>query len=111
MGENKTNDYTTEQLLDENLKNIYGESNVEVRKRMLDFLEEALNKHEGKRIVLVSHGAAIKFLLQHFCNYDFVTNSFIFEKQTICSAKLESPSVLKLWFNGDELKRLEKIIF
>ena len=54
------------QLLDENLKNIDGESNIEVRKRMLSFFEDLLNKYSEKNIALVSHGAAIKYFLQNF---------------------------------------------
>lgn len=110
MGENKANDYTTEQLLDENLKNIDGESNLEVRKRMLTFFEELLNKYCGKKIVLVSHGAAMKYFLQHFCDYDFKTNSFNFRNQIMCSAKLETPSILKFVFNDNVLEKVQKII-
>lgn len=109
MGENKTNDYTTEQLLDENLKNIDGESNLEVRKRMVTFFEELLSKYSGKNIALVSHGAAMKYFLQHFCSYDFESNSFIFRNQIVCSAKLESPSILKFIFEGKNLKEIRKI--
>lgn len=109
LGESKTNNYTTEQLLDENLKNIDGESNLEVRERMLEFFENLLSVHGGKNIALVSHGAAIKFFLQHFCNYNFETNSFVFENKIICLANFESPSVLKLVFIGNRLKEIENI--
>ncbi len=109
MGETKTNDYTTEQLLDENLKNIGGESNSEVKKRMLTFFEDLLSRYSGKKIALVSHGAAMKYFLQHYCNYDFETNSFVFRNQTICSAKLESPSILKFIFGDNSLKEIQKI--
>lgn len=95
--------------MDENLKNIDGESNIEVRKRMLTFFKELLKKNTGKNIALISHGAAIKYFLQHFCKYDFDTNSFIFENQIVCSAKLESPSILKLVFNDNNLKEIKKI--
>ncbi len=78
---------------------------------MLDFLEEVLKKYKGKNIAIISHGAAIKYLLQNFCNYDFEKNSFLLEKQIICSAKLETPSVLKLIFEEDNLKEIKKIIF
>ena len=109
MGESKTNDYTTEQLLDETLKNIDGESNIEVRKRMLNFLEEILAKHEGKRIVVVSHGAAIKFLLQHYAKYEYKTNTFTFSDKMKISAKLESPSTLKWVFDSEKLVNVKKL--
>ena len=44
-GQDKKNDYTTEQILDENLKNVGGESNIEVRARMYDCLNEILEKY------------------------------------------------------------------
>ena len=108
LGENKKNDYTTEQLLDENLKNLNGESNIEVRKRMLDFFKYVLGEHEGKKIAIVSHGAAIKFLLQNWCEYDYENNSFVYRNKKVCSANLESPSILKLTFENDDLVQIEK---
>lgn len=76
---------------------------------MLSFFEDLLSKYTEKNIALVSHGAAIKYFLQHFCDYDFDTNSFIFENQIVCSAKLESPSVVKLVFINNNLKEIQKI--
>ncbi len=111
MGEQKTNDYTTEQLLDETLKNIDGESNLEVRERMNAFFEEILEKYSGNNIAVISHGASIKYYLQNFCKYDFETNSFVFENKKIFSAKLESPCVLKLSFDGKKLKVLKNISY
>lgn len=111
LGEGKNNDYTTEQLLDENLKNIDGESNLEVRKRMLDFFENVLLKYKGKRIIVVSHGAAIKFFLQHFCKYDYEGDMFIFKEQIVCEANLKSPSILKFVFDNKELISINKINF
>lgn len=94
--------------MDENLKNVGGESNLEVRQRMFQLIEELLNKYNGQKVVVVSHGAAIKFFLQHFCDYDFETNTFIFKNQTICFAKLESPSLFKLTFDGNNLQEIKK---
>ena len=76
---------------------------------MLSFLEDLLNRYSEKNIALISHGASIKYFLQHFCNYDFETNSFIFENQIVCSAKLESPSILKLVFGIEILKVYKKL--
>lgn len=110
LGNGKKNDFTTEQLLDENFKNIDGESNLEVRKRMLDFINEIIVKEKNKRIVIVSHGAAIKFLLQYFCKFNFEENNFTFKNKVVCSAKLESPSVLKFVFEDYEICSICKII-
>ena len=102
------NDYTTEQLLDENFKNLDGESNIEVRKRMLDFLKYILSKCNQKRIAIVSHGAAIKFLLQNWCEYNYKINGFTYKGNVVCGAKLETLSVIKLTFENDDLLSIEK---
>lgn len=107
--ENKTNTYTTEQLLNENLKIGEGESNKEVRERMLSFLKTILETYPEKRIAIVSHGAAIKFLLQQWCYYDYEENALLFNSEKICSAKLASPSILKCVFTQNDLISIEEI--
>lgn len=109
LGKNKKNDYTTEQLLDENLKNKDGESAKEVRKRMIEVIKEILEKHEGKKIAIVSHGAAIKYLLQEYCKYNHENKTICYNVREICSVKLEAPSVLKLEFEEGELISIEKV--
>ena len=111
LGESKKNDYTTEQLLDENLKNDGGESNLEVRHRMLEFLEGILQKHREKSIAVVSHGAAIKYLSQHFCKYNYEDNLFIFNNEYSFTAKFDSPSIIELIFEDSELMSIRKINF
>ncbi len=95
---NSKNDYTTDQLLDENLKNKDGESNLEVRKRMTESIMEILDKYQGKKIAVVSHGAAIKYFLQNFCEYDHENETLIYKGKTVCSKKIESPSFIKIIF-------------
>ena len=111
LGEGKKNSFTTEQLLNSTFKNIGGESNLEVRKRMLEFFEYIISRHGGERIAVVSHGAAIKFFLQHFCEVDFTNETFGFESKVVCSTKLESPCVLRLVFDGREAIVVEKVKF
>ena len=110
MWRNKKYDFTTAQLLEENLKNIDGESNVEVRNRMHECLSEILKKkHKGKNIAIVSHGGAIKFLLMEWCKFDCGTNSFCFDDKIICSTIMESPSALKLTFENNDIIHIEKV--
>ena len=103
LGEVKKNPYTVEQLLDFKLKNIDGESNEEVRKRMLECVNEILNKYVGQRIVIVSHGAAIKYFLQNWCEYVYEKDALYREGNFICPRTLSAPSVLKLEFEDDNL--------
>ena len=106
LGKNKKYSYTEEQLLDENLKNIDGENRIEVNNRMVNSLNKILEESKGKNIVIVSHGAAIKFLLMNWCKLNndvkIIYNNSIID--------LKSPSLLKLEFEGKDLKRLEHII-
>ena len=105
IGKNKKYSYTEEQLLDEKLKNINGENRVEVNKRMTNALNKVLKQNEGKNIVIVSHGAAIKFLLMNWCKLnDELSLEYKGKELTI-----DSPCLLKLIFRNSELVDLEQI--
>ena len=108
LGSKSKNDYTTDQLIDENFKNKDGESNLDVRKRMTESIMEILDNYQGKKIAIVSHGAAIKFFLQNFCKYDKETETLIYNDKTVCHKKLESPCLIKIIFKD---KTIYKIVF
>lgn len=109
LGKNKKHDYTTEQLLNENLKNKDGESAKEVRKRMIEAIKEILEKYEGKKIVVVSHGAAIKYFLKQYCKYDYENKIICYRDKKVCNMKLEAPCVLKMEYEGKVLVAIEKV--
>ena len=100
-------DPSTMQLRDENLKNVDGESNLEVRTRMYSFVKELLQNEKGKRIVAVSHGGAIRFLLMKWCQYDETQDSFWYLEREILKGQLETPSAVKL--EEEELVSIEKV--
>ena len=106
LGKDKKYSYTEEQLLDEKLKNINGENRVEVNKRMTNALSKVLKQNEGKNIVIVSHGAAIKFLLMNWCKLN--NELKLTYKNSIID--LKSPSLIKLEFNGMSLDNLRVIV-
>lgn len=106
LGKNKKNDFTTEQLLDENLKNLGGESRKEVYLRINKAFNRVLSENKGKNIVIVGHGAALKFLLMNWC--DLNSNNQLQFKNNIIT--LNSPGVVKLEFEGNKLIRLTKIV-
>ena len=62
--------FEKKQFLDENYKIGDGESQKEVRDRMYFTILEILNKNKNKRIVIVSHGTAISFLLSKWCDIE-----------------------------------------
>ena len=63
-------DFEIKQFLDENYKIGDGESQKEVRDRMYFSILEILNKNKNKRIAIVSHGTAISFLLNKWCDIE-----------------------------------------
>ena len=77
----------SEQFMNPNYKTIGGESQKEVRTRMLEGLLDVLASNRGKRVAIFSHGIAISFLLQEF------NNKIIYNK------RLNSPEVFKLIFD------------
>ena len=102
LGEGKKHTYTEEQLLDENLKNIDGENRLEVNQRMTFALNHILKENIGKKIAIVSHGAAIKFLLMNWCELN--KDREVIYDGTILN--IESPSVIKLQFIRNRAKRI-----
>lgn len=102
----KKESFTIEQLLDDTLKNKDGESREEVTKRMQIAFEHILKENVGKNISIVSHGAAIKFLIMKWCNLN-KNNQLEFKNKIIT---LNSPGVLKLIFDDMDLKELVQII-
>ena len=106
LGKLKKLSFTKEQLLNENLKTKYGESHFEVKKRMQNFLTDILNNYKNKKIALVTHGAAIKFLLSSWCKLDENCNLIYNDNIVI----INSPSVIKLCFSGDKLINIVQII-
>lgn len=97
--------FTTEQLLDENLKNENGENRIEVNNRMTSFINSLLNSNEGSRIAVVSHGAAIKFLLMNWCSLN-ETFELVYKNKVL---NIDSPSVIKLEFNKNSLLNLSQL--
>lgn len=106
LGKSKKESFTIEQLLDETLKNKDGESRKEVANRMKMALEHILKENSGKNIAVVSHGAAIKFLLMNWCNLN-KNNQLEFKDKIIT---LNSPGVLRLTFNDIELNEIVQIV-
>ena len=43
-----------------------GETNMGIQKRMLDFINEINKKHEGKKILVVSHGDPLRITMKYF---------------------------------------------
>ena len=97
--------FTKEQLINNQLKNSDGESMQEVKKRMTYAIENILKTSEGKRIIIVSHGAAMKYYLMNYCQLnneiELTYNNKILD--------FSSPSIIKLTFDRDKLVDIKNI--
>lgn len=65
-----------------------------------------LKENFGKKIAIVSHGASIKFLLMEWCKLNN-KNEIEFNEKII---KLNSPGIIKVIFEDNELLELEQIL-
>lgn len=99
----KGKNYTIMQLLNQKLKNELGESNIEVRKRMKEAILSIIQDNLGKRIAVISHGAAIKFFLQEFCKYDENEDCLKYNGEFVCPRQLSSPSMIELVLDVDDI--------
>ena len=92
-------------LLDKKYKGREGESCEEATKRISEFLNFILDEYKEKRIVLVSHGALLSFLLTNWCELNeeakLIWNNKIVE--------IKEPSITKLIFDDTNLIDIESI--
>lgn len=105
LGKTKKYTFTEEQLLDNCLKNINGESMQEVNQRMSLVINEILKNNENKRIAIISHGASMKFYLMNFCSLNS-DRKLVYNNQIL---DFSSPSVIKLVFDKQKLVSLNNI--
>ena len=105
MTDKETRDPSREQLAFPEFKTRDGESAIETKIRMNDFIEEILENYEGKRVSVVSHGGAIKFYLLNYCEVNEKLNLEYKSKEL----DIKSPCLLKLIFNGNKLVKLEQV--
>lgn len=96
------------QLYEEDAKAIGGESRKEVCERMLEFINYILDNYKDKRIVLVSHGAAITFLLMKWCrlesaDLDTKSKYLTFNDKDVINGVMRYLHVFKLEFEDNDL--------
>lgn len=106
MKDKNTRDPSQEQLIYTQFKTSDGESAEDTKQRMTEFLNEILEKYKEKRIVIVSHGGSIKFLLLNWCKVNENVKLEYKEKEL----NIVSLCLLKLTFNDKELVNLEQIV-
>lgn len=103
--ENKKYGVVQSYMLDKKYKGRDGESCEEATKRISEFLDFILEKYEGKRIALVSHGALLSFLLTNWCELNKEVK-LIWNNKVI---EIKEPSITKLIFDNRKLIDIESI--
>ena len=103
--ENKPFGVVQAYLQDKKWKAREGESCEESTERVTSFLEKTLKENIGKKIVLVSHGALISFLLTNWCELNEEIK-LVFNNKII---EIKEPSITKLTFDKQKLTNIESI--
>lgn len=105
LGKVKKNPYTIEQIINRDLKCTNGESMNDTKNRFEEKINEVINNNLGKRLAIVSHGAAIKFYLMNWC--ELIGKDIVYKGNII---KIESLSITKLIFDENiQLKEMYNI--
>ena len=105
MNDKTSRDPSREQLAFPEFKTRDGESANDTNKRMNEFISEILEKYNGKRIAVISHGGTIKFYLLSYCKVNERLNLEYKRKELA----INSPCLLKMDFRKNELVNLEQI--
>lgn len=99
-------DFWLKQLKNENIKTKNGESQQEVRNRMLKGIKIVLNSIiDNESAVIISHATAITFLLMNWCELiDFSLEGkkrhLKYKNKTIINDSFKTPEIFKLTFTS-----------
>ena len=102
-------DFGLRQNNDENYKLEDGESQKEVRERVYKALMDVVDKYKDKRIVIVSHGSAILWLLKQWCDVNLVDKYVMFNGKIILEDNVFNCTTFKLEFDDKRLVNIEKV--
>ena len=101
-------DFELKQFNDETFKVGNGECIKEVRIRMYDALKDILNKHNGKRVVILSHATAIASLLKTWCDISYL-KPYKFNNIEFFDGNFNYCETFKLSFDNNKLINIENI--
>lgn len=112
--EEKPKDFWIEQMLDLDSKTTDGESQREVRNRMLSFMDDILKNDRGKNVVVVSHATAMTFLLMKWCKLENVVlegkkRKLVFNGKVVIDDSFNTPEVFELIFNNTNIESIKRI--
>ena len=107
-------EYYKRQMDDIHYKFPDGESVYEIMTRMYDAISDILKECSGSEALVVSHGAAITFLLKKWCNVEVIDvpnkiRRFEFKGNVIHEGVVNFVQCFKLTFDDNNLKDIQVI--
>lgn len=105
-------DFGDKQMRDENYKMLNGESRKEVTERMLNALDKVLEDYNGKKIVIISHAAAMNYLFMKLGLIKITEDGipkFYFKNKEFFNGNYSAPELFKLEFEDKKLTNIENI--
>ena len=103
-------DYGLRQNNDEVYKVGDGESQKEVRERVYKALMDVIDKYKDKRVVIVSHGSAILWLLKQWCDVNLKNKCITFNDKLIIYDNIFNCTTFKLEFDDNKVVNIDKVI-
>lgn len=112
--EEKSKEFWLEQMYNENIKAIGGENQKEVRKRMIESIEDILKNEKGKKVAVVTHATAMTFLLMNWCKFenailDGKKRKLSFNNKIVIDDSFNTPEVFELVFDDDIIYSIKRI--
>ena len=112
--EEKSKEFWLEQMYNENTKAIGGENQKEVRKRMIESIEDILKNEKGKKVAVVTHATAMTFLLMSWCKLenailDGKKRRLSFNNKIVIDDSFNTPEVFELSFDDDVIYSIKRI--
>lgn len=109
-------DFNVKQWNDIDYKLPNGESRRDITNRMYNALIRVINDYKNKRIAIVSHGTAISFLLDKWCdvfvnynNDNKMNTKIVFKNKIIFDNNISAPCVFKIVFDDNNIISIENI--
>ena len=80
-------------------------SEKEVKARMDKSIKRILNENVGKKVAIISHGAAIKFFLMNWCK---LNGAYLYYKGNCI--RVNSPGIIKIMIENEEVTSIATIV-
>lgn len=112
--DNAVPDWFIKQYYEPEYKTEGGESQLDVQNRMSEVIDEIIDKHEGKRIAIFTHGYAITFYLLKYCKLVEIHDrklKYEYKGNILFDKSINAPEVFKLTIDNKEITNIELIEF